>query len=78
MGNKFGNFASAEAAEAAIVAEGFVKNARGVFAKASVSGGNLFEAPRRCVALVEVSSYRVDGRYAADGQDYFVFQHHFL
>jgi hypothetical protein len=35
-------------------------------------------APRKCNALVEVTSYRVDGKWAADGRDYHVFQHHFL
>lgn len=78
MGNKFGNFASIEAAESALVAEGFAKNERGMFAKRSRTGGNLFEAPRRATALVEITSYRVDGKYAADGADYSVFQHHFI
>lgn len=78
MGNKFGAFANEAEAEAAIVAEGFKKNAAGLFVKASMSGGNLFAAPRKMNALVEISKYRVDGQYAADGKDYFVYQHHFL
>ena len=78
MGNKFGNFASVEAAETAIVAEGFAKNERGLFAKRGRTGGNMFEAPRRATALVEITSYRVDGQYAADGREYYVFQHHFV
>ena len=78
MGNKFGNFANEQAAIDAIVAEGFALSINGNYAKKSHTGGNLIEAPRRCVALVEISSYRVDGQYAADGKDYHVFQHHFL
>ena len=78
MGNKFGNFASADAAAAELIAEGFARRPNGVFAKAGRSGGNLIEAPRGMVALVEISSYRVDGQYAADGKDYFIFQHHFI
>jgi len=78
VGNKFGNYASAEAAEAALIAEGFTKNEHGLFSKRSRTGGNLFQAPRRATALVEITPYRVDGAYAADGHDYFVFQHHFL
>ncbi len=78
MGNKFGNFANEQAAIEAIAAEGFKPNERGLFTKASRTGGNLFEQPRRCTALVEISSYRVDGQYAADGKDYRVYQHHYL
>lgn len=78
MGNKFGNFANEQAAIEAIEADGFRLNARGLFTKKSMTGGNLIEAPRRCSALVEITSYRVDGRWAADGQDYRVFQHHFI
>ena len=78
MGNKFGNFASVEAAEAAIVAEGYAKNERGLFAKRGRTGGNLIAAPLRATSLVEITSYRVDGQYAADGRDYRVFQHHFV
>lgn len=78
MGNKFGNYASAEQAEQAIIADGFVKNERGLFAKRGTTGGNLIEHPRRTTALVEISSYRVDGAYAPNGCDYFVFQHHFI
>lgn len=78
MGNKFGNFASEQAAVEAIETEGFRRNGRGYFTKASRTGGNLFEAPRRATAIVEISSYRVDGEYAADGRDYLVYQHHFI
>lgn len=78
MGNKFGNFASANAAAAQLIAEGFTENGRGLFTKKSNTSGNLMEAPRACLALVEITSYRVDGKWAADGQDYHVFQHHFL
>lgn len=78
MGNKFGNFASYEEAASAIMADGFKMNARGFFAKASMTGGNLMEEPRRCTALVEITSYRVSGEYAEDGRDYLVYQHHFI
>ena len=78
MGNKFGNFASQSDAENALVADGFRQNDRGFYTKPSVTGGNLFQAPRKTTALVEITSYRVDGKYAADGKDYHVFQHHFL
>ncbi len=78
MGNKFGNFASYKDAADAIIADGFKMNARGFFAKQSTTGGNLMEQPRRCTALVEITSYRVSGQYAPDGQDYLVYQHHFI
>lgn len=78
MGNKFGNFATAEEAAADLIADGFKLNERGIYAKACRTGGNLIEAPRRCMALVEITAYRVDGEYAADGKDYQVFQQHFI
>lgn len=78
MGNAFGNFATAADAEQALIADGFTRNERGLFAKRSTTGGNLWDAPRRTTALVEITSYRVDGKYAADGRDYRVFQHHFV
>lgn len=78
MGNKFGNYASEQEAIAAIEADGFISNGRGGFSKKSRTGGNLFEAPRQCVATVYISSYHVDGQYATNGKDYRVFQHHFL
>lgn len=78
MGNKFGNFASYESAADAIMADGFKMNARGLFAKQSMTGGNLMEEPRKCTALVEITSYRVSGEYADDGKDYLVYQHHFI
>lgn len=78
MGNKFGNFATAQAAIADILADGFQPLPSGNFAKKCMSQGNLVEEPRAMTAIVEISSYRVDGQYAADGKDYFVFQHHFL
>lgn len=78
MGNKFGNFADYAAASSALIDDGFKLDARGFYAKASMTGGNLMERPRRCTALVEITSYRVDGQYAADGQDYQVYQHHFI
>lgn len=78
MGNKFGNFENAEAAKADLIARGFEDRGNGVFAKPGMSGGNLFEAPRKVAGLVKICSYRVDGKYAADGLGYHVFQHHFL
>ena len=78
MGNKFGDFANEQAAISAIEADGFKANGRGYFTKRSMTGGNLMEQPRSCVAIVEITSYRVDGKYASDGKDYRVFQHHFL
>lgn len=78
MGNKFGNYATKQDAVTAIEADGFKLNERGFFTKRSMTGGNLMEQPRRCNAIVEISSYRVDGKYAADGHAYDVFQHHFL
>lgn len=78
MGNKFGNFAGYKDAADAIIADGFKMNARGFFTKQSTTGGNLMEQPRRCTALVEITSYRVSGQYASDGQDYLVYQHHFI
>ena len=78
MGNKFGNFASEQAAIADIEADGFTLNERGYFTKRSMTGGSLMEAPRKSTAIVEITSYRVSGEYAADGKDYHVFQHHFI
>lgn len=78
MGNKFGNYASQEIAEKAIEAEGFRKSDTGLWVKNDMTGGSLMTAPRACKAIVEITSYRVDGKWAADGRDYHVYQHHFL
>lgn len=78
MGNKFGNFANEQTAIEAIKAKGFTLSASGNYTKADRTGGNLIEAPRNCIAIVEITSYRVDGKWAADGLDYRVFQHHFI
>lgn len=78
MGNKFGNFASAAEAAADLEADGFALNERGLYAKRSMTGGNLWSEPRACTALVEITSYRVDGAYASDGEECRVYQQHFL
>lgn len=78
MGNKFGSFATEQEAVDAIMADGFSDTGRRYFSKKSKTGGNLMEEPRACMALVEITSYRVDGKYAADGRDYHVYQHHFI
>ena len=79
MGNKFGNYATFDAAQDALIADGFQRApAAAHYTKKSVTGGNLMEEPRACVAFVEITSYRVDGQYAPDGKDYRVYQHHFL
>lgn len=78
MGNKFGNFKTADEAASAIAAEGFELNERGFWTKMSKTSGNLMEAPRKCKAIVEITSYRVDGKYADDGKEYQVYQHHFV
>jgi len=79
MGNKFGNFATFDEAQDALIADGFKRApASAHYNKKSVTGGNLMEVPRSIGAFVEISSYRVDGKYATDGRDYHVFQHHFI
>jgi len=79
MGNAFGNYSTREAAEQAILADGFELRDSGLFAKRSMTGGNLIEPPVMLrFALVEVTACRVDGQWAADGQDYFYYQHHFI
>ena len=78
MGNKFGNYASLEIAQSAILAEGFKPNGHAMFTKRSVTGGNLISPPRECVAIVEITSYWVDGKWADDGKDCHVYQHHFI
>ena len=78
MGNRYGNFSSHDAAAADLVAGGFEAGTDGFFRKADRTTGSLIDAPRDCVALVEISFYTVAGKYAADGIPYKVFQHHFL
>lgn len=78
MGNKFGNYASENDAIMAIEVEGFTLRDNGYWGKSSVTGGSLIDAPRACTALVEITSYRVDGQYAPDGRDYRIWQHHFI
>ncbi len=78
MGNQFGNYPSKESAESAILAEGYTRHSDGHFTKRSMTGGSLIDAPRACTSIVEITSYRVDGKYAADGKDYLVWQHHFI
>jgi hypothetical protein len=80
MGNKFGNYASEQEAIAAIEAEGFTPSLvnPGVWRKESQTQGNLIEAPRDCLALVKIHRYRVDGKYSPNGQEYFIYQHHFI
>ena len=78
MGNKLGNFASESLAALNLVAQGFVYDDEGYFKKPSRTTGNLMEAPRKKTAIVKISSYLVDGQYAADGKSYPVFQHHYI
>lgn len=78
MGNKFGNYTSKDQAAIALTEDGFKLNDRGLYTKSSMTGGSLMEQPRRCTAIVEISSYRVDGKWSADGKDYQVYQHHFI
>lgn len=78
MGNKFGNFSSQEAAASDLIADGFKLSDRGMYTKRDRTGGSLLAAPRAITAIVEITSYRVDGQYAADGLDYHVYQQHFL
>ena len=79
MGNKFGNFATSELAHDAIIAEGYRQSQAGSsYTKKSVTGGSLVEEPRNITSIVEITSYRVDGKWASDGRDYLVYQHHFV
>ena len=75
MGNRFGNYVSKQAAIDAIESEGFTPSAVNVdiWRKASVTGGNLIEAPRDCIALVRIVHVPVNPEYGAD-----YYQHEYL
>lgn len=71
MGNAFGNYASAEAAEAAIMGMGFAPSAQsaGIYCKRDMTGGNMFEAPRMVTALTRVIECKVAPQYG--GKSYY-------
>lgn len=75
MGNRFGNYASEQAAIDAIELEGFAPStiSAGIWRKASMTGGNLIEAPRDCIALVKIVHIPVNPEYGAD-----YYQHEYL
>lgn len=77
MGNKFGNYASKELAAKALKAKGFVQ-IDNRFKIKEITSGSLTEPPRAVVSIVEITSYKVDAKFSSNGQDYFVFQHHFI
>jgi hypothetical protein len=73
MGNRFGNYQTAEAAEQALVETGFTKTPSGRFTKPSTDG---FGFPM--TALVEITESFVAGLYTTSGNDEPYYQHHFL
>lgn len=58
-----------QAAIDSLTEEGFKATETGFYAKKSMTGGSLMEAPRPCTALCEVVHNRVDPKWAAEGFD---------
>jgi hypothetical protein len=79
MGNKFGSYLSHNTAEDYLLKRGFVYSAQlGYFTKMDKTSGSLTEAPTEKLCKVEITSYKVLGKFSATGKDYLVYQHHFI
>lgn len=79
MGNKLGSFKTYEEAEIDLLEKGFKYTPQGqYYFKASETGGSLSEAPISTVCRVEITSFQVSAKYSETGEDYEVFQHHFI